>query len=108
MSHSTEIPPVYDGTAVMQEGYLSDDKFPTQEEMHTLRRVSAKIPIKAYTIAFVELVERLSYYGAVQVFVNFIQQSNPGTSTGRALNPHDANAQPGALGLGQRASLACT
>jgi POT family proton-dependent oligopeptide transporter len=99
---------MYDGKAVMQEAYLSDDEMPTEEELHTLRRVSAKIPIKAYTIAFVELVERLSYYGTVQVFVNFIQQDNPGTATGKAVNPSDADAQPGALGLGQRASTGLT
>lgn len=43
-----------------------------------------------------------------QVFVNFIQQENPGTSTGRALNPSSPEAQPGALGLGQQASTGLT
>lgn len=42
------------------------------------------------------------------MFVNFIQQKNPGTSTGRALHPNAANAQPGALGLGQQASTGLT
>jgi len=46
---------------------LSDQ--PTDEERHTLRRVSDKIPLRAYTIAFVELVERLSYYGTTAVYV---------------------------------------
>jgi POT family proton-dependent oligopeptide transporter len=40
---------------------------PTDEERQSLRRVSDKIPLKAYTIAFVELVERLSYYGTTAV-----------------------------------------
>lgn len=38
--------------------------FPTEEEIATLRRVSAHIPLKLFTIAFVELCERFSYYGA--------------------------------------------
>ena len=50
---------------------------PTEEEMHTLRRVSGKIPWAAYTVAFVELCERFSYYGTTAVFVNFIQQDMP-------------------------------
>lgn len=43
-----------------------------------------------------------------QVFVNFIQQPNPGTRTGKAVNPKAQNAQPGALGLGQQASTGLT
>ncbi|KIW08326.1 uncharacterized protein PV09_01243 [Verruconis gallopava] len=110
-SHVVEPPAFYDGKAVAQEHYMDDssaDDFPTEEDFRTLRRVPEKIPAKVYTIAFVELCERLSYYGAVQVFVNFIQQPNPGTSTGRALDPSAADAQPGALGLGQRASTGLT
>lgn len=39
---------------------------PTEEELHgaaALRRISGKIPWTAWTIAFVELCERFSYYG---------------------------------------------
>jgi len=50
----------------------------------------------------------MSYYGTTQVFVNFIQQENPGTSTGRAPNPDSEEAQPGALGLGQQAATGLT
>jgi hypothetical protein len=61
-----------------EENYGDDaasfDDLPTDEERHSLRRVSDKIPIKAYTIGFVELVERLSFYGTTAVFVNFIQK----------------------------------
>ncbi|KAF2271651.1 MFS peptide transporter-like protein Ptr2, partial [Westerdykella ornata] len=77
---------------------------PTEEELHTLRRVSGKIPWLVLTIAFVELVERMSYYGTIAVFTNFIQKPNPGTATGRPLDPNDKEAQPGALGMGQQAS----
>lgn len=47
----------------------SSDEFrhPTEEELATLTRVSGKIPWQAYTIAFVELCERFSYYGTTAV-----------------------------------------
>jgi hypothetical protein len=48
-----------------------DPEIPNDEELHTLRRVSDKIPFKAYTIAFVELVERMSFYGTTQVRPRF-------------------------------------
>lgn len=44
------------------DGYI----VPTDEELegpNKLRRISANIPISVYTIAFVELCERFSYYG---------------------------------------------
>lgn len=40
---------------------------PTDEELATLRRVSGKIPWTTYTIAFVEMCERFSYYGTTAV-----------------------------------------
>lgn len=40
---------------------------PTTDELANLRRVSGKIPWAAYTIAFVELCERFSYYGTTAV-----------------------------------------
>lgn len=42
------------------------DEDPTPEELHgpdALRRISAPIPWAVYTVAFVELCERFSYYG---------------------------------------------
>lgn len=72
--------------------------------MHTLRRVSGQVPWTAYTIAFVELCERFSYYGTTAVFVNFIQQPRPEHSkTGAGFS-----GQSGALGMGQRASTGLT
>ena len=41
---------------------------PTEEEMQTLRRISGKIPWTAWTIAFVELCERFSWYGTTGKF----------------------------------------
>lgn len=40
---------------------------PTTEELATLRRVSNNIPAKLFTIAFIELCERFSYYGSTVV-----------------------------------------
>ena len=40
---------------------------PTVRDDATLRRVSGKVPWMAYTIAFVELCERFSYYGTSAV-----------------------------------------
>jgi len=79
-------------------------EYPTEEELRTLRRVSGQIPWSAYTIAFVELCERFSYYGTTAVFVNFIQQPLPeGSNTGAG-----KEGQSGALGMGQRASTGLT
>ncbi|KAI4218571.1 MAG: hypothetical protein L6R36_008882 [Xanthoria steineri] len=76
-------------------------EYPTAEEVATLRRVCGTVPWSSYTIGFVELCERFSYYGTTIVFVNFIQQPlPPGSSTGSA----GTDGQPGALGMGQRAS----
>lgn len=45
----------------------SDGQFPTEDELRTLRRVAGKVPWPAFTIAFVELCERFSYYGTTAV-----------------------------------------
>jgi len=39
----------------------------SEEDLKTLRRISGKIPWSAFTIAFVELCERFSYYGTTIV-----------------------------------------
>ncbi len=39
----------------------------TEADLNTLRRVSGKIPWTAFTVAFVELCERFSYYGTTVV-----------------------------------------
>ncbi|KAF4452905.1 hypothetical protein F53441_4331 [Fusarium austroafricanum] len=84
-------------------GVTPDGQFPTAEELDTLRRVPNKIPLKLFSIAFIELCERFSYYGCTVVFTNFIQQKLPeGSTTGAD------NEQPGALGMGQRASTGIT
>ncbi|KAI1906236.1 hypothetical protein LOZ12_000321 [Ophidiomyces ophidiicola] len=78
---------------------------PTEDEMKNLRRVSDKIPWITFSVAFVELCERFSYYGTTVVFTNFIQRPLPPGSTTGAGGTHRT---PGALGLGQRASTGLT
>ncbi|KAK4574448.1 hypothetical protein LTR86_001289 [Recurvomyces mirabilis] len=75
---------------------------PTEEDLATLRRVPAKLPWIAFTVAFVELAERFAYYGTTAVMVNYIQRPMPvGSVTG---NDPRSNGRPGALGFGQKAS----
>ncbi|KAJ4377534.1 hypothetical protein N0V83_000359 [Neocucurbitaria cava] len=104
-------PPTYlhsEGKAGLQDHYLHDaDDFPTVEEIATLRRVPAQIPWKIYTIAFVELVERLSYYGTIAVYSNYIAKPLV-TPTGAALDPDSDNAQPGALNMGKQVAFSLT
>ncbi|KAL9135668.1 MAG: hypothetical protein Q9175_003131 [Cornicularia normoerica] len=89
--------PISDGSLRGPDG----EEYPTAEEIEKLRRVCGAVPWSAYTIAFVELCERFSYYGTTVVFVNFIQKPLPdGSTTGSS----GADGQSGALGLGQRAS----
>ncbi len=68
VDHATELPPVYEGQPTDTAVYSQNAGVrPTEEELHTLHRVADPISWKAYTIAFVELVERFSYYGTTVV-----------------------------------------
>lgn len=79
---------------------LLDDDTPTEEEMHTLRRVSGRIKWAAYSVAICEMAERFSYYGSSVLFTNFIVQPLPtGSNTGAG---HNHGGQSGGLGLGTR------
>ena len=51
------------------ESSIDDDNhdLPTEEELHTLRRVTGKVPWTAYTVALIEMFERFSYYGTTVV-----------------------------------------
>ncbi|EMD70065.1 hypothetical protein GGP41_000217 [Bipolaris sorokiniana] len=83
------------------------EEYPTDEEWATLRRVYGKVSWMIYIIGVVEMCERFAYYGTTAVFVNFIQQPLPTTGpfpeAGAA-----GDGQPGALGMGQRASTGLT
>ncbi|KIV78558.1 hypothetical protein PV11_06203 [Exophiala sideris] len=66
------------------QSYFSPDpeyhNIPTEEELHgqnALRRVAAPIPWAVYTVAFVELCERFSYYGTQVVYSNYVNHALP-------------------------------
>ncbi|CAO1636485.1 unnamed protein product [Parajaminaea phylloscopi] len=79
---------------------------PTDEERRTLRKVPAKIPIQAMMIAFLELVERCSYYGLTGPIANYIKNPLPPGSDGGQLV--GAAKVAGALGQGQQIAFALT
>lgn len=85
---------------------IEEDEYegkPTEEEMRTLRRVSGKIRWSMWTIAFVELCERFSYYGTSVLYTNFINRPlPPDSTTGAPKHPGDL---PGALGMGPKAAM---
>lgn len=84
-------------------GLLDDENYPrpTEEEMHTLRRVSGHINWAAYSVAICELGERFSYYGSSILYTNFVVHGlPPGSNTGAG---YGRGGQSGALGLGSRA-----
>jgi hypothetical protein len=51
----------------------TDAILPTIDEESSLRRIAGPIPWIAFILCFVEFAERASYYGATQVFNNFLQ-----------------------------------
>jgi hypothetical protein len=59
-------PPVRAGS-IEGDDYALEKTAPTDEELATLRRVAGKLPAAAYSVAFVELCERFSYYGTTAV-----------------------------------------
>ncbi|KAM0282393.1 hypothetical protein ACHAQH_003074 [Verticillium albo-atrum] len=83
-------------------GKYEDD--PSEEDLHTLRRVSGGIQWSMYTIAFAELCERFSYYGSAVLYTNFVNRPlPPGSTTGAPADPN-GSIIPGALGMGTKAA----
>ena len=81
---------------------ISDQHFPTDEERATLRRVPEKLSVAVFSIGICELAERFSFYGATQVFTNFIARSRPkvdGEISASGAAKHSSQAS-GALGKG--------
>ncbi|KAI0843638.1 PTR2-domain-containing protein [Hypoxylon sp. FL0890] len=80
---------------------------PTEEERKTLRKVYDSIPIAAWSLCFVELAERASYYGVKAVFNNYMQfplpEGGPGTG---AIDRSKPNSHAGALNLGLQTASA--
>jgi POT family proton-dependent oligopeptide transporter len=57
---------VIQNTAAFTTGSLQKE-YPNEEDLRSLRRVPGKISWITYTVAFVELCERFSYYGTTAV-----------------------------------------
>ena len=97
-----ELPPVLDGKPTFNPDYIDEDDMPTLEEIATLPHVADKINWRIYSVAFVELCERFSYYGVQILFQNFVQRPLQ-TPTGAAPTPNaDTGNNPGALNQGQQ------
>ncbi|GLA09906.1 hypothetical protein AnigIFM60653_000847 [Aspergillus niger] len=77
---------------------------PTEEELSSLRKVPAYLPIIAYSLCLVEFAERASYYGAQTVFSNFIEFPLPKGGNGAGAPPRGTQETAGALGMGLQAS----
>lgn len=61
----------YEITATSTE--TDDYPAPTEEEKISLRKVPATLPLVSFSLCIVEFAERASYYGAKNIFSNFIQ-----------------------------------
>ncbi|ORX72922.1 PTR2-domain-containing protein [Linderina pennispora] len=80
------------------EDYLREgERWATEEDMNTLRRVSDRLPIAAIFVVLTEFCERFTYYGITGPFQNYIQNDYkiPGSDPG-AIN----GGQSMATGLG--------
>ncbi|KAJ2829274.1 peptide transporter ptr2, partial [Coemansia furcata] len=67
------------------------ERWATEEDMSTLRRVADKIPTAAYFVVLTEFCERFTYYGITGPFQNYI-------SNGYQV----PNSRPGAIDGGQQ------
>jgi POT family proton-dependent oligopeptide transporter len=74
---------------------------PTEEEMATLRRVSDKIPIAAFSVVIVELCERFAYYGLSGPFQNYLENELPAGGNGAGAPAKGSPLPAGALNQGQ-------
>ncbi|PSN62440.1 oligopeptide transporter [Corynespora cassiicola Philippines] len=100
MEKSTDSDSMKDSPIEQVESRDADVCPQIEDDSRKLRRVSGKLPWSAWSIATVELFNSMSTSGTLVVVVNFLQHPlPPGSETGAA-----AHGQPGAFGLGQRAS----
>lgn len=103
MHYSSETNPV-DKEGTDEEGLV-----PTFHEMHSLRRLPAPVPWRAYGVAMCELAERFSYYGVTNAFTNFIQQPRPPARFGGYTGANrSSGGVSGALNKGQQAAFGIT
>ena len=87
--------PIEDKHALEFEDVDADgNAYPTEEELHTLRHVPYKLPIRMWLVCVIEFCERFCYYGVSGLFNNYI--SNP---YGKGV-PYTNDDLPGAIGRG--------
>ncbi|TFB00742.1 Peptide transporter PTR2, partial [Trichoderma ghanense] len=78
-----------------------DGREPTEEEKASLRKVAGSIPAISWVLCVAELAERASYYGASQVFNDFMQFPLPKGGNGSGAVPkNNPNGHAGALNEG--------
>ncbi|KAL7818536.1 POT family domain-containing protein [Trichoderma gracile] len=78
-----------------------DGREPTEEEKVSLRKVAGSIPTISWVLCVAELAERASYYGASQVFNDFMQFPLPKGGNGSGAVPKsNPNGHAGALNEG--------
>ncbi|KAJ5436268.1 hypothetical protein N7445_007153 [Penicillium cf. griseofulvum] len=105
--------------SIVSESYNLDagDEDPTSDELrgpNALRRVSAPIPWAVYTVAFVELCERFSYYGSQVLYSNFVNHAlplpapngPPGSNHATGAGGPSSQGVSGALGQGTETASA--
>jgi hypothetical protein len=78
--HTQKVDPAYHNEIASSDTEDLVENYPTPEELegeNRLRRISAPIPWAVYTVAFVELCERFSYYGTqvVCMFIPYLRSS---------------------------------
>jgi POT family proton-dependent oligopeptide transporter len=84
-------------TLVCSDEVIDTNLLPSEEEMHTLRRITDSIPMAAWAVVFVEFAERFSWNGTTGPMVNYVQQPlPPGSIAGNVIN--NPNGVAGALG----------
>lgn len=79
-----------------------DSSFPTEEERATLRRVPEFVSPAAFAIGICELAERFSFYGATQVFSDFISNPRPHAPGNTRTGAGGSHVKSGALGHGSQ------
>ncbi|EED13088.1 MFS peptide transporter, putative [Talaromyces stipitatus ATCC 10500] len=77
---------------------------PTEEQSATLRKVPGNLSLVAFALCLVEFAERASYYGAQNLFANFIEFPLPKGGNGAGAPPKGTQETAGALNMGLQAS----
>ncbi|PHH83844.1 hypothetical protein CDD82_36 [Ophiocordyceps australis] len=77
--------PGYGSSGGAESDPTPDGQEPNEHEKRTLRRIGENLPASAFLIAFVELTERFTYYGAQGLFQNYISNDSNGSDGARGL-----------------------